>query len=679
MSSLVEIGVDTGGTFTDVVLRQPGGVRTVKIPSTPADPGRAILAALSYAHDNWGIDPAQIGRIVHGTTVATNAVLERKGAAVGLIATKGFGDTIDIGRQFRREMYHAVMEQQTPAFLMPGRRRREVTERIGASGAVLTPLDEEEVRRAVGELVGAGVESFAVSFLFSFLNPAHELRVAEIIEEMHPGVPVSLSHVVNPAFREYERTVATGFDAYVKPLLNAYLSNLETGLRRRGVTSGLQVMQSRGGISSSEMARQRPIRLFLSGPAAGVVGGRMAGMAAATHDLITVDIGGTSSDIALISDGKPLLREEGLVDGFPIRVSMVDVNAIGAGGGSLAWIDGAGGLRVGPQSAGSNPGPACYALGGTQATVTDASLILGYLDPDYFAGGFLKLDAALAREAVERTVARPLAMSVEAAAAGIHRVVNAQMAEGIRLVSIRQGFDARQFTLVPLGGAGGLHACALADELLITRIIVPLSPGVLSAAGLLASPIEHEVQQSVQSLLDDLSAETIRARLDDLDSDCAELMRAEKVPEGSSEISYFARMCFVGQSYDLDVPVADVGPRVIDRLKADFIALHERIYGYATESVIRVVALKTVHRAFVSREADAARPLAGGDPVKGERLAHMLDGYSGPVKVYNREKLAPGATIAGPAIVEQSDTTILIASGWSAGVLADGTMFLTRG
>src|SRR5215831_556378 len=456
----------------------------------------------------------------------------------------------------RHQMYELALDPETPAFLAPGRFRRDVPERIGPTGEVLVALDAAAVAAAADALVAAGAQAIAVVFLFSFLNDVHEQRARAIIAERHPDVFVSLSCEVDPAFREYERTVVTTFDAYVKPVVDRYLANLDAGLAARGVPAPLQIMQSRGGISSSATARLRPVRLFLSGPAAGVIGARKVGAAVGARDLITVDIGGTSCDIALIENGTPALRSEGRIDGYPVRVSMVDVNSIGAGGGSIAWLDAARGLRVGPHSAGADPGPACYGLGGAQPTVTDASVVLGYLDPEHFAGGRMKLQPELAREAIARVIARPLGMSIEEAALGIHRIVNAQIAEGIRLVSIRQGHDPRRFTLLPLGGAGALHACALAEELGIGRIIVPPNPGVLSAAGLLAAPVEHEVSSALPRALGEATMAEVRDALDRLDARCVALMAQESVAPTDVTRRYFADICYAGQAYHLEVPFA---------------------------------------------------------------------------------------------------------------------------
>ena len=487
MVATMQVGVDIGGTFTDLVASDgDGNVTSLKISSTRGAESQAVRQALAQLLAERGLPPNAISRFVHGTTVATNAVLERKGAKIGLLTTEGFRDVLQMGRQNRNSLYDLFFQPTSPTFLVPGSLRREVRERIGPDGTVVTPLDRSSLHDAIDVLLQAGVEAVAVCFLFSFVNGEHERIARRMIAARAPGLAVSLSCEVDPLFREYERTCTTAFDAYVKPRLRGYLAAIGEDLAAADVSAPPQIMQSRGGVVGFATALERPGRLFLSGPAAGVIGGQMVGEQVGIRDLITIDIGGTSSDIALIADGRPGLRSEGLVDGYVVRVPMVDVNAIGAGGGSITWIDGAGGLRVGPHSAGAVPGPACYGKGGTDATVTDASIVLGYIDPEYFAGGALKLQPDLAAKAVAETVAEPLGLTLEYAALGIHRVVNAQMAEGIRLVSVKRGVDPRRFTLMPLGGGGAVHATALAEELGMTRIVVPLMPGVLSAMGLLA-------------------------------------------------------------------------------------------------------------------------------------------------------------------------------------------------
>ena len=678
----VDIGVDIGGTFTDIVCRRAGEpMRTLKIPTTRGDPSEAVLNALTHLARDLGVAASDIARFLHGTTIATNAVLERKGAKIGLIASEGFRDVLEIGYQLRQDLHRIMLEPVTPVFLAPGAQRKEAREQVSAQGDVIVPLDEASVLHAAAELVAEGVQAIAVCYLFSFLYPRHEQRTRELIEAIHPEIAVSLSSEVDPTFREYERTVVTAFDAYMKPVVARYLARLEDGMRAAGVTAPLQIMQSRGGLAGASVARTRPVRLFLSGPAAGAIGGAIVGRSSGYGDLITIDVGGTSSDIALVEGGEPVIRAQGSIAGFPVRVPMVDVNAIGGGGGSIAWLDGAGGLRVGPHSAASEPGPACYGRGGEEATVTDASVVLGWLDPGYFAGGAVSLDPSLAQTAIERCIARPLGLSVEDAALGIHRVVNAQMVEGIRLVSIRRGLDPRRFTLVALGGAGPIHATALAAELGIANVLIPRHPGVLSAAGLLAAPIEHEVAIAFPRSLAALEFTDVRGVLDELDRSCARLMAVEKIGGLRTTVRYSADVWYTGQSYYLEVPLDTNASDPLGGLYRDFLALHDRIYGHATQQPAAIVNLRAVHRAGGSDQLDEGiyRPLDAG-PRKPPRPIRVA-GVRAPVQaaIYQRAAMPIGLTLAGPAIVEQDDTTTLVEPGWRGTVLDNGNLLLTRG
>ena len=675
-----DIGIDIGGTFTDVVCRRPGEpMRTTKIMSTRQDPSQAVMRAVGFMVENWGIAPEDVGHFLHGTTVATNAVLERKGARIGLLTTEGFKDVLEIGRQMRHALYGVILEPETPIFLAPGKYRKEIPGRIDAKGQEVTPLDEDAVRQAVRELRDAGVQAIAVCYIFSFQNPAHEQRTREIIAEEAPDLMVSISSDVDPAFREYERTVVTSFDAYMKPVIDRYMEQIEGGLGKAGIGSPLQVMQSRGGLSISAVARKRPVRLFMSGPAAGVIGGTIVGKMAGSLNLITVDIGGTSCDIALVDNGQPVIRPEGRIDGYTVRVPMVDVNAIGSGGGSIAWLDAGGGLRVGPESAGADPGPAAYGKGGENPTVTDASLVLGYLDPSYFAGGTVSLDTEKSREAILEKIAKPLGLGLEEAALGIHRVVNAQMVEGIRLVSIRQGLDPRRFALVALGGGGPVHATALASELKIGTVVIPRYPGVLSAAGLLAAPIEHEVAAAFPMPLEGLTVERLKEALGNLDTQCAELMAHEGVDPSEVRISYSADMWYQGQSYYLEVPIHLEDPDPIKRLYADFLKVHDRVYGYASEAPAGIVNLRTIHSALGSDSLGEGAYAAGtGAPVKGERTIRTAAAPGGVVaKIYERANMPVGFRFEGPAIVEQADTTTVVEPGWRGEMLGDGNLVLT--
>lgn len=683
VTPLASIGIDIGGTFTDVVAIDAGGrQRIAKLPSTRSDPSAAVRSVLGRLLPEWGITPASVDSFAHGTTVATNAVLERKGARLGLLATAGFEDVLEIGRQNRRQIYQLLLKPETPLFLAPGARRRGVVEAIGPAGEVLTALDTASLEAATDALVADGVEAIAVCFLFSFVNPVHERRAAEIIRARHPGLSVSLSSEVDPAFREYERTVVTAFDAYVKAGLDRYLADMERDMRAAGVAAPLQIMQSRGGVSSARIARQRPIRLFLSGPAAGVVGAREAGRSVGHEDLITVDIGGTSCDIALIARGQPVIRPDGLLDGFRIRVPMVDVNSIGAGGGSIAWIDAGGGLRVGPQSAGAEPGPACYGRGGLEATVTDASIVLGYLDPAYFAGGTLRLDPELAARAVEERVARPLGLTLRQAALGIHRVVNAQMAEGIRLVSISRGHDPRGFSLMPFGGGGALHATALARELGMSTIVVPRYPGVLCASGLLSAPIEHEAATGFMARFADTAVQDVQRICAQLAAECAARMREEGVPADAVTTACYADVCYVGQAHHIEVPLAiDTPDTLVATLYEAFCGLYGQMYGHHTRAPARFVNLRVVQRAPNRAPAPAARRRPAGARAAAKRSRRILLADSEDfvtAQVVERDGLGAGDVLHGPAIVEQSDTTTLIEPGWTARVADNEVLILTR-
>ena len=454
------VGIDIGGTFTDVVaLDDAGNVSTfTKVPSTPLDPSIAVVNGIQKILQLAGCGIEELERVVHSSTVSLNAIIERKGARLGLLCTDGFGDLLIIGRQKRTNMYDLFLDAETPLFLCPRERIMGIPERLDAAGEVVTPLDEEAVIRAVSHLVERyKVEAIAVCYLFSYLNPRHEEVTRDLIKRTYPDLKVSISSEVDPQMREYERLVITAFDAYLKPVVETYLQNLAGNLGRKSTSTILQVMQSRGGIMGWRQAAERPITTALSGPAAGVIGGTHCGRGAGVDNLITVDIGGTSCDICLITGGKPLIAQEGKLDRYPLRQQMIDVSCIGAGGGSIAWIDDGGALRVGPQSAGAFPGPACYGRGGAEPTITDASIVLGYLNPAEFGCGELDLSPELAAEALGR-VSERVGLDVPTLALGMHRILNSMMADAIRLASVNRGFDVRQYGLLGLGGGGFMSA-----------------------------------------------------------------------------------------------------------------------------------------------------------------------------------------------------------------------------
>jgi N-methylhydantoinase A/oxoprolinase/acetone carboxylase beta subunit len=676
----LEIGVDIGGTFTDVVLlRDHEQLFHAKVASTPRDLIDGVRRGIEKVLRLAGHRPGEVRRVIHGSTVATNAVLERTGAVTGLLMTAGFEDTLEIGRQKRSRMYDLRLDPETPTFLAPARRRLGIRERIAADGDVLAPLDEADVRRAVAELTGRHrVEAVAVCYLFSFCNPAHERRTREIIEAEFPGIQVSLSSDVDPTFREYERCVVTALDAYLRRVVASYVGRLGGALAAMGVSAELQVMQSRGGIATAEAVLRRPVSLLLSGLAAGVIGGQHAAAVSGIDSVITLDIGGTSCDIAVIREGQPVLASQGQIAGYPLRLQMVDVATIGAGGGSIAWLDPAGGLRVGPRSAGAEPGPACYGRGGRDATVTDASLVLGYLDPVSFAGGELRLDPAAAERAIQGLADR-LGLDLVATAAGIHRIVNARMADEIRRVSIRRGHDHRRFALLTLGGAGPVHGGALALELGIPRIVVPETPGVLSAFGLLVASIEHEQATTFARRADRLEARDLEAALSDLDALGAERMRRDGVPLDAVRIQRLADMRYVGQSYELAVDLtAAPGADPIAAAVEAFHARHQTLYGHADRGGrVEFVNLRTVHAFALAPPRPARRPSGGSlaDARAGSRPAYFPRiGKFVECPVYARARLPVGAALVGPAIVEQPDTTVVIQDGQAARVHPSGSL-----
>jgi N-methylhydantoinase A/oxoprolinase/acetone carboxylase beta subunit len=675
----VQIGVDIGGTFTDIVgLADDGRLHLTKVPTTPKDLLRGVADAVGSVLTLAGAEPGRVRRFIHGTTVATNAVLEQTGAVTGVLMTAGFEDVLELGRQKRSRMYDLDMDAETPAFLAPRRRRVGIVERLDAGGRVLVPLDEAQVRTQVTRLRREGVQALAVCYLFSFLDPTHERRTRAIVREIAPEIAVSLSSDVDPTFREYERLCVTAFDAYLGPLVGRYLAGLSETLRRLGVPAVPQIMRSRGGIVSAALAARQPVTLFLSGPAGGVIGAQFAAERSGVRDFISLDMGGTSNDVSVVHGGRPAVAAEGRIGPYPVRTPMVDVNTIGAGGGSIGWLDAAGGLRVGPRSAGAEPGPACYGRGGDRPTVTDASLLLGYLNPENFAGGSLRLDVRAAEIAVA-TVARRLGLDVVATAAGIHRVINARMADQIRLMTIQRGHDPREFTLVLLGGAGPVHGVALAEELGLRDVLVPEAPGVLSALGLLSAAIEHHHARTHPGVVDAIDLDAVNALLRDLDAAGRAQMREEDVPATAVEVAYGADMRYVGQAYELAVPIpVPLAAGDLPGVQAAFDAVHARVYGYARAGQpVEFMNFRAVHTCRLPAPRIQAPHRVRGttaDARVGERRAHFAPAGFLPTSVYARPRLPLGAELPGPAIVEQHDTTTVVPPGWVARVEESGNL-----
>ena len=655
------VGVDTGGTFTDFVLLEDGQVRVHKVLSTPDNPARAILQGLAEVGAGGAL-----AAVVHGSTVATNAVLEHKGVRTGLITTAGFRDVLEIGRQTRPKLYDLRVEKQPP--LVERALRREVLERLDERGGVMIPLDPATVRAAIDALRDAGVESVAVCLLFSFADPVHEATVAAAARTA--GFHVSASHEVLPEFREYERTSTVVLNAYVAPMMDRYLGWLEDELPGH---APLRIMQSNGGSISAATARREAARTLLSGPAAGVVGAAFVAEASGFSQTITFDMGGTSTDVALV-DGAITETTDGRIGGYPTKLPMIDIHTVGAGGGSIGWFDAGGALRVGPASAGADPGPAAYGAGGTEPTVTDANVVLGRLIPDAFLGGAMRLDVDAARRAVELVAGR-LGSSIEAAALGMVRVANANMEAAIRVISVERGHDPRRFTLVAFGGAGPLHACELASALRIPRVLVPATPGVLSALGMLAADIIKDYVRTV--MVAAVGAQAVVAPvLAELDARGGDDLRAEGLSPEEIEIEQFLDLRYVGQSYELVVPyTGDVGAAV-----EAFHVAHERRFGYSDPGEqVQVVNCRVKARGRAQRPAIETRPIdaAATATPAGTRavvFAHGQEAASRATPIYDRATLVAGARVTGPAIVTQYDTTTVLPPGWRARVDAVGNL-----
>jgi len=675
------IGVDIGGTFTDFVVFRPesGKLETFKLISTPHDPAEAVLQGVRLITSQL---PLSDFEIIHGSTVATNALLERKGASTALISTRGFRDVLQIGRQNRPSLYDLDFEPPQP--LVSDELRLEVDERVDHLGKVQRPLDPGQLDHLVATLGELKPESVAVCLLFSFLHPEHEQTIARRLQEA--GYFVSLSSEVLPEFREYERTSTTAVNAYVTPVLDRYLSSLEAGLKAgdSGSSPHLRVMQSSGGIISPDEARRKGVHCILSGPAGGVIGSQYIARQALrlSHPLlsadgiakiITFDMGGTSTDVSLI-DGVPRMTTDAMIGGMPIRIPLLDIHTIGAGGGSIAQVDAGGALRVGPQSAGADPGPACYGRGDLP-TVTDANLVLGRLAPEYFLGGKMPLDVERATRALCK-LGEALGLDTEQTALGIVEVVNAHMERALRLISVERGYDPADFTLLSFGGAGGLHACELAQKLGIWRVLIPSYASVLSALGMLMADVIRDYSLTVM-LEGDTHPETIQESMAPLiERGLADLAK-EGIPAERIQISRMLDMRYEGQSYELIIPFSD---HFID----DFHAAHLREYSYQrVDAPIEIVNVRVRLVGLVDQLALPAAPLAGADPSPAyiDTREVVLPNGRRPIPVYRGEKLLPGNQIHGPALVLRDDTTVLLADGVSGSVdqLGSLTLDMPRG
>ena len=681
------VGFDVGGTFTDFVLQaSTGELHTAKRLTTYPDPSAACLAGLDELMERAGVRWPQLAQAVHGTTLGSNVVIERKADGIGLLTTRGFRDVLIIGREKRYQVYDLQIEK--PAPLIPRRLIDEVRERVLADGSVREPLDEDDARRAIRALVARGVRTLAICLLHAYLNPAHEKRLAAIVAEEAPGVAVTLSHEVSPTFREYERTSTTVVNAYVMSAVRDYLQSLQSALRERGYRGRLFVMQSSGGVATAAAMERHPVRMIESGPAAGALMAAVYGELTGHKDLIAFDMGGTTAKLCLIENGRPYTTtafelhrvNNAPGSGLPMNIQAIDLVEIGAGGGSIAR-DRLGVIAVGPESASSTPGPVCYGRGGQEPTVTDANLVLGYLNPAYFAGGAMRLDTGAATRAIDQKIARPLGLSVDEAAWGIHAIVNTNMEMATRVVSIERGRDPRGLTFVAFGGSGPVHGCRLAQALGIPRVILPAAAGVTAAIGLLAAEVKFDVARTYVRRLDALDADTVSAMFDEMAAQALDVVRQSSV---TSELTIVrsADARYVGQGYELTVPVPAgvLNSAALAIVRKRFDEIYAARYGYSSsEEPVEIVTWKLSAIGGAPRVSLAkAAATADGNARKGERPAYFPErGGFVDTPVYDRYALSAGTIITGPAIVEERESTTVLPPGATATVDAYANLIVT--
>lgn len=671
------IGIDTGGTFTDVVLAEmgTGRYRFRKVPSNPADPAEAVLRGLDEILAEEGASGEEVGGIALGTTLATNAVLEGKTGRAALLTTAGFADVLDLGRQRRPHLYNMNIPKPCPAVATQD--RIEVLERLDAAGAVVLPLDEDALKAALHEL-DADVRSVAICLLHSYRDPTHERRAAALVRHLRPDLHVCLSSEISPEFREYERCATTAVNAALMPVMHGYLARFRDGMHRRGLRGEPTVMQSSGGLVSTATLQQRPINTFLSGPAGGVIGAALVGRAAGVDDLVTFDIGGTSTDVCLVRAGRPArssLREMG---GVPVRAPSIDVHTIGAGGGSLAWVDAGGLPKVGPESAGSIPGPACYGKGGIRPTVTDANMVLGRLNPVALLDGRMPVFPDRARRAIDLHVAEPLGLDLLRAAAGILEIANVNMTGAVRVISVEKGEDPRHCTLFAFGGGGPLHAAEVAEAMGMRRVLVPAHPGLMSALGLLAADIRGDFSLTCLAPGGPEGLAAIRAAFASLDARHLEWATAEGLLMSELRTEHALDLRYRGQSSELGIPLPDVPDEAsLSLCVAAFHQSHAERFGYAMPARgVEVVTARLVAVAARPAPPPEVVALASAPPLVGERSVWFRDTGFVQTPVLHRTALGPGTSVVGPAVIEQMDTTTIVPPGWTARADGRGNLLL---
>lgn len=667
------LAVDVGGTFTDVVVQDTdkGGLWTAKVPTTPEDPAKGFLTGIRRALAGANVDANAVRRVFHGTTIATNAIIQRTPAKIGLVTTEGFKYVLEIGRHSvprTSNIYGWVKPDRpvTPALIF------EVEERIDQNGRVVKPLNLDDCLAVAQRLRESEVEAVAVCLLYSYANPEHERVLGEVLARELPGVQVSLSSQVLPQFREFERAVATTLNAYVMPRVSRYVASLERSLAAEGITAPLFIMKSNGGVTTANDAAARAITTALSGPAAGVLGALQVASAIGIPNFVSIDVGGTSADISLVKDGRLEVTLQQEIAGLPLQMPMLDIVTIGAGGGSMARITALGGLEVGPDSAGADPGPACYGRGGTRPTVTDANVVLGRM-PSQMAGGEVSLDVDAAGRAIESTVARSLGISVRDAAAAIVEVIENNMAAAIRTVSIGRGHDPKEFALIAFGGAGPIHACMLAGLLGIRTVVIPPSPGVLSANGLLFTDLRNDYVQTFTGNLDQLDAGEMSSVFASLEAAAHAWLQDQGIQPEMGELKRFADLRYRNQGWELTVPVPDgkLSPDAVARTRGEFHALHRQLYTYDMPQMpVQLVNLRVAAIGHLPHPP-AAKAKASAE--KSSAVSHRLVTFNRGVPpldtpVYRRERLSAGTRFVGPAVVEQADSTTLVWPDFTASV-----------
>ncbi len=674
----MRIGIDVGGTFTDVVLvdERSGAFHYTKIPTTHYDLAEGVLKGLGEILDIAGVPMDDVNCLIHGTTIGTNAIVEGKGARVGLITTAGFEDVLEIRRVARPKEAAFDFGADNPPPLVPRYLRRGVRERMDSRGRIVLPLDPEDVKAAAGFFRANAVEAVVISFLFSFLNGEHERLAAEVFRSEYPEIPVSLSSEICPEFREYERTCTAVMNGYLGPVIRRYMDNLTSRLSKEYGEVTLHIMQSNGGAMTAELAKSHAAHLINSGPAGGAIATAFVSRLTENPMAVGADMGGTTFDISIVDHNLPKTTTWGGVTNYPIKLPMVDLKTIGAGGGSIAWVDEAGILNVGPESAGSDPGPVCYGWGGTRPTVSDANLVLGRLNPNYFLGGKLPLYPEEAREAIRTQVAEPMGLGVEQAAAGILRIVNANMAKGISGNSVERGYDLREFALVTMGGAAALHAADIAGELKMARVIVPPMSGNFSAVGFVVADIQHDYVRTLAQNQDQLDPAELFREFREMEEEGVRQLREEKVPEETMEITWSADLRYEGQSWELNVAIerrpAGLAREDIEAVARDFHSLHYQVYSYSEpgENVefvnLRVrVKGRSPRLRFPSVERG---PFLLESGWKEKRDVYFAETGWEIVPVYEREELPVGSRILGPALVEETISTALIPPGFQGSI-----------